>query len=303
MNGNCNVGRGLTRFSLSKSGSCRWDQNWAHVVRDAEDGCVNNRQRFKALLFDFDETLVPEHDAAAAAIGEFSVEIRNSHPLDQDLGAMLHTAAARLIDETPVRAAATKAFGPGSLRWAVDELMWDDKYPMTELTALLGDFRRKVWAEAFETAGIVDSQLALDMAERLPSAFHERRVPYPGVENVLTTLGQRHPMAILTNGEPIIQAGKVDRSGLKHHFDHVVLCDEHGSKPDPEPFLVALDLLGCEPRDVAMIGNSLASDIAGARNAGIFSVWVNRSGGYSPPADSAQPDATVRELSELLDLL
>lgn len=268
-----------------------------------EVGSVNDRTRFKALLFDFDETLVPEHDAAAATIGEFSVQIRNSHPLDQDLGAILNAAATRLINETPVGAAATRAFGPESLRWAVDELIWDDKNPMTEVTALLGDFRRQVWAEAFDAVGIVDRQLAHEMAERLPSTVHERRVPYPEAQDVLTSLGLRHPMAILTNGNPIVQAFKVDRSGLKHHFDHVVLCDEHGSKPDPEPFRVALDLLGCEPGEVAMIGNSLASDITGARNSGIYSVWINRSGGINPPEDSTQPDATIRELSELLDLL
>ncbi len=260
-------------------------------------------QRFKALLFDFDETLVPEYEAADDALRELTAEIRKSHTFDHDLGSVIRSIAHRLINETPMGPATVKAFGPGSVRWAADELMWDDKTPLTGLAQLMGDFRRQVWSETFKTADISDIELANEMAERLPAATHARRVPYPDVQDVLSALGQRHPMAILTNGEPVIQAHKVDRSGLKHHFDHVVLCDEHGAKPNLLPFRVAMDLLGCKPTEVAMIGNSLANDIAGARNAGIFSVWINRPGMSEPTTGETRPDATIRQLSELLNLL
>lgn len=271
---------------------------------------MRDGQRFKALFFDFDETLVPEYEASDAAVEELAAEIQDSHPLGHGLRSTLRSVAYRRIHNTPMGAATIKAFGPGADRWAADELMWagyelvwDDKPMMTELGQYLGDFRRQVWTEALETLGVADTQLAHKMAERLPRTTHEKRVPYSDAETVLTTLGRRYPMAVLTNGEPKTQAHKVENSGLKHHFDHIVLCDEHGSKPDPKPFEVAMDLLGSKPEEVVMIGNSIANDIAGARNAGIYSVWINRGVGQASARTDVRPDTTIKELSELLDLL
>jgi putative hydrolase of the HAD superfamily len=150
---------------------------------------------------------------------------------------------------------------------------------------------------------LADDSLARKLARRLPSVVEERRVPYPEVGPVLSSLASRHGMAIVTNGEPEVQARKIAGSGLSHYFEHVVLADNHGGKPDAVPFEHALCLLRCEASEVAMIGNSIATDIAGARNVGIFSVWVNRQQGWNEtPSGEIQPDATVGDLAELLAL-
>lgn len=261
------------------------------------------KQRFKALLFDFDETLVPEYQVANTAIQELREELQESHPSEHDIESLLFSTADRVFNESPIGEAAVRLFGKAKSPWYAYELVWDDKSPLQELAIHLGEFRRRVWTDTFRTAGFDDIDLAHAMSERLPLTVHERRVPYLDSDQVLTALGQRHPMAILTNGEPQVQAMKIQRSGLKHHFDHVVLCEEHRAKPDPLPFQVAMNLLGCEPGEVAMIGNSIANDIAGARNAGIFSVWVDRKMPNESPTEEVQPDATVENLSELIDLL
>jgi FMN phosphatase YigB (HAD superfamily) len=46
-----------------------------------------------------------------------------------------------------------------------------------------------------------------------------------------------------------------------------------------------------------MVGNSLTHDVAGAQNAGMRAVWVNRIG-VERPMD-VQPDAIITSLSEL----
>ncbi len=264
---------------------------------------MSEGQRFKALLFDFDETLVPEYEASDQAVQEIAAEIERSHGLKGDLRSSLRSHAYRLIGETPMGAATEKVLGPESIRWAADELVWDDKRPMSELAEHMPEFRELVWTAALDEFGISDSTLASEMAEKLPKLTHQKRSPYQDAEHVLSMLGEKHPMAILTNGTPVIQAHKVENSGLKHHFDHVVLCDEHGSKPDPAPFRHALDLLGCGPSDVAMVGNSLRNDIAGARNAGIYAVWIDRGVRNEWDKSDVQPDATVNSLGELLKLL
>ncbi len=71
-------------------------------------------------------------------------------------------------------------------------------------------------------------------------------------------------------------------------------------KPRPLIFKTALERLGCRPREAAMIGDSLRTDIRGGRAAGMVTIWV------TPPGARAQrgirPQLRVASLTELLRL-
>lgn len=72
-------------------------------------------------------------------------------------------------------------------------------------------------------------------------------------------------------------------------------------KPEPPLFRQALARLGIGPDRAVMVGDSLFSDIAGARRAGLRSIWLR-------PADAAEnpqpePDLTIRSFAQLLPLL
>jgi len=65
-------------------------------------------------------------------------------------------------------------------------------------------------------------------------------------------------------------------------------------KPEPPLFRMALARLGCRPQEAAMVGDSVASDVAGGRAAGMRTVL------YAP--DGAPPDVAdvvVRSFGEL----
>lgn len=70
-------------------------------------------------------------------------------------------------------------------------------------------------------------------------------------------------------------------------------------KPHAPIFEMALERLGCRPPEAVMVGDSLTTDIAGGRAAGMATVWVDP-GGERPAA--AEADTVVRDLAELLDL-
>ena len=59
-------------------------------------------------------------------------------------------------------------------------------------------------------------------------------------------------------------------------------------------FRLALKRAGCSPEEAVVVGDSWASDIVGARNAGIRAVWFNPGGLPKPEAPEA------RELRSLL---
>lgn len=69
-------------------------------------------------------------------------------------------------------------------------------------------------------------------------------------------------------------------------------------KPEPPLFRMALERLGLEARDTAMVGDSIPSDMRGARAVGMRTVL------YAPegPAGAADADAVVRSFAELATL-
>jgi 4-nitrophenyl phosphatase len=70
-------------------------------------------------------------------------------------------------------------------------------------------------------------------------------------------------------------------------------------KPHRPLFDVTIARLGCEPRQAAMVGDNLASDIKGGRAAGMFTIWINAQPHAVKPAEA---DLEARSLRELLDL-
>ncbi|MGH7263493.1 MAG: HAD hydrolase-like protein, partial [Candidatus Rokuibacteriota bacterium] len=67
-------------------------------------------------------------------------------------------------------------------------------------------------------------------------------------------------------------------------------------KPYRPIFEMALERLGCRPDEAAMVGDSVATDVAGGRGAGMFTVWLDASG---DGGEAGGADLTVRSLHEL----
>ncbi|WP_432156228.1 HAD family hydrolase [Streptomyces sp. bgisy153] len=86
-------------------------------------------------------------------------------------------------------------------------------------------------------------------------------------------------LGVVTNGAPDSQRLKLEVSGLAVHFTSVIISGEFGvRKPDKALFELALDELAAGPRTwSAMVGDCLATDIAGGQQAGLNTVWVSPS--------------------------
>ena len=74
--------------------------------------------------------------------------------------------------------------------------------------------------------------------------------------------------------------------------------DARSYKPSPAIFRYALGKSGFAPEDVVHIGDSLSSDVAGARSAGIEPLWLNRRG--KPVPEGVRSIATLPEAIPLL---
>lgn len=131
---------------------------------------------------------------------------------------------------------------------------------------------------------------------------------YADAAPVLDSILGHAELAIITNGLTTVQRAKVERLDLERWFDPIVISDEVGvAKPDPAIFDLALSELDRAhgPRDrraqTVMIGDSLTSDIAGARAAGIATCWFNPSHQELPAG--VEVTHTVHSLVDLVDAL
>ena len=72
-------------------------------------------------------------------------------------------------------------------------------------------------------------------------------------------------------------------------------------KPEPHLFRVALQRIGLPPSAVAILGDSLATDIAGGKRAGLHTILYAPAG--PPRSPDPAPDIVVTSLAEILESL
>ena len=107
---------------------------------------------------------------------------------------------------------------------------------------------------------------------------------------------------MITNGAPALQRFKIKGSGLEHYFNAIIISgDLETRKPEPKIFNAILKKLSVKSREAVYIGNSLETDIGGANNAGIKSVWLNRDGQKNNTG--TKPDFEICSLGELDKLI
>lgn len=127
----------------------------------------------------------------------------------------------------------------------------------------------------------------------------------PGALELVAYLQPRYTTCVLSNGFGELQYAKLAESGLAPYIDHVVLSEEVGyNKPNPRIFDYALALTGRTATEALMLGDSWASDIIGASNAGVDSIWYNR---YLLPVPESKgvtmPQAVIHDLGEAIRIL
>ncbi|MCR5060646.1 MAG: YjjG family noncanonical pyrimidine nucleotidase [Saccharofermentans sp.] len=84
---------------------------------------------------------------------------------------------------------------------------------------------------------------------------------------------------IASNGATINAKGRIASTGLDRYIDGLFISEDMGvTKPDPAFFDMCLEQIGEPKSSCIMVGDSLSSDMLGARNASLDSVWFMPSG-------------------------
>jgi putative hydrolase of the HAD superfamily len=119
----------------------------------------------------------------------------------------------------------------------------------------------------------------------------------PGAREVVDAFRDEYRLGVVTNGPPDVQRPKLAGAGLESTFETVVFAGyDTDPKPDPAPFYRALATLESESERAVHVGNSLASDVAGAHAAGLRSVWIPA---YEEE-ETVEPHYRLPSLAELM---
>lgn len=174
----------------------------------------------------------------------------------------------------------------------------DDQWIAGMGTPLVGQIRKLVGDEA-----LVDPFLRT--YREFQQLHHDRLMrEFEGVRETLELLhGRGHPTAVVTSKANEGAHRAIRLLELEPFLDELVgldSCERH--KPDPEPVLLALELLGYSPSDAIFLGDS-PHDIRAGNAAGVTTVAALWGPFPRPTLEAASPHFLLEHIRELPSLV
>ncbi|MCC6713352.1 MAG: HAD family hydrolase [Candidatus Dadabacteria bacterium] len=127
----------------------------------------------------------------------------------------------------------------------------------------------------------------------------------PENESALSALRDaKYRMAIVSNFDYAPTAySLIEKFGLMRFFERVIISEEVGwRKPSPVIFEDALKAMGADPGASLFTGDNFHADVAGSKNAGMDSVWLNSRNENTEGLDP-EPDYIIPAFPDVLDVL
>ncbi len=132
-------------------------------------------------------------------------------------------------------------------------------------------------------------------------------VPMDGALEFVRRVKENIPYAriyIASNGATINAKGRIASTGLDRYIDGLFISEDMGvTKPDVAFFDLCLDRIGEPKSSCIMIGDSLSSDMLGAKNASLDSVWFMPSGNIEEAMAAYDINYYASSFDELFEIL
>jgi putative hydrolase of the HAD superfamily len=217
------------------------------------------------LSFDLDDTLWPVGPVIAAAEQDLWQWLRERHP---------RTVSGHSLESLQAMRARTAELHPEHGH---------------DLTFLRHHALKDLFAASPDAQSLADEAFEVFFAARNRVEF------YHDVRPSLQRLHARHRLFALSNGNADLQ-----RCGIAHWFSgHVTARSAGAAKPDARIFARLLAETGVEAHEVLHIGDDPVTDVAGAMQAGMQAVWLNRDA-RAWPENLPPPLRTITTLAELI---
>lgn len=257
---------------------------------------------YKTVLIDLDDTLLVEERSAYLSFMAVAEYLGSYHDIiPEEFVATVRAAARELWYSLPAHGYA-KSIGIAS-----HEALWaefsGDTAEQRELLKQRDFYQKHAWLNALGKYNINDEDLAVRLSSLFREERRKRHVLFDDAVMFLDRLREmKVAMALISNGTPDLQREKIRGSGVGHFFRCIAISGEIGHrKPRGEIFMHCLRSLGSSAGQSIMIGDRLDTDIQGANDMGITSVWLNRD--CRRNLSGIVPDFEIHGLTEAIPLV
>ena len=152
----------------------------------------------------------------------------------------------------------------------------------------------------FKELGISNKEMAARLADEYIQLCPQKPHLLPYAKDMLDYLSNKYMLHIITNGFADVQMIKLKSANIMSYFSEIITSEKAGChKPDRRIFDFTLQRIKSHPKECIMIGDSLDSDIKGARNAQLDHIFYN----YENITHQESPMHEIKCLSELKELL
>lgn len=181
--------------------------------------------------------------------------------------------------------------------------------PQAQITSYIGEGVQNLVKRCL--TGKLNGEPEAEEFQRAQPMYHDfyaanatESQPFNGVLPALQQLKEQgFRLACVTNKPERFTLPLLQNTGLAGFFDIVISGDSlPKKKPDPLPLLHICQKLGVLPAEAVLVGDS-ETDIQAAQAAGCFVVTVPYGYNQGRAIDVATVDATVEQLTEVVDLL
>ena len=163
--------------------------------------------------------------------------------------------------------------------------------------------RTERFIKLYEALGhSLDSAGAEAVAQAFLKHMAEQSALIDGALETVAALAEKYALYIVTNATSWVQKKRMAHTPLSPYFQKIYISHDMGcAKPERIFFDKVLADIGDSRREAYLvIGDSLSSDIAGARGAGLDSCYFDPKG---LGCGHESPKWTIRALPQLLDIL
>ncbi len=138
----------------------------------------------------------------------------------------------------------------------------------------------KVFKKLFTQKGVKATKAQILFIAETFRCFSTKYIKlYDGVIDLLDTLKENGKnIYLLSNAQRSFTENELNMLGLTKYFDGICISsDEECSKPDGNYYKILFDRYGLKKSESIMIGNDYLSDIGGAADFGIDSLYIHQS--------------------------
>ncbi len=232
--------------------------------------------KVKALIFDFDNTLVDTHSAINAAYDFLFDKISKKYNIPEEkLFDEAHWAEQDLITNVPL-----------------ERRLYDRKMVIKKMSDEL-------------SLGITEEEL--NQFGETFYRFIKEKIYFPEyTEDTLKTLkarGKKLGLLTDTDAKPGFKKERLDEIGFTRLFDVVMIAGETipQRKNSPIPFIELARLLGEQPSDIAAVGDRMDADVQNAKESGMKAILMDAF--LKPNEGRYTPDYIIHDIRELLDII